>query len=591
MTTLYRNWCSTVDSPTYKFSLYIVGDTGWDDFTNVGKPGHQSTLIAESGSTAMASVENVLMQSTLIPAENNGNSMTQAMQFDIYEIGGFSLIHRILEAARGYGYRTLQSSQYVMKLEFGGRNSETGAYVKYGHATFFRLILQDINAQATPGGTTYNIIASNVAKAALQNSSISSSVTLRNITTVDSLLGTLERELNAYEQERRKKSENEKVSKHTRWKIIYKNKVEINGQTVPEKHTIKSLLDKKIDLSNREDRSGTSIDPDNPDAAMITVSAGTNIVSFIPDTIAKHVNEYATEIDADNIVEGKNMIVVVPSIKVTTEVDDHLLRNVEEITLTIIRRINFTTPPKNKTLLEDTTTMNDRIKNMAIRKLYEPMISSINTEVLDYNVTYNSLFRTLMDPVGYLATTGEEGGAQTVRAGSPHETNVDRPKYNYNKESIWSDTIYDLVPESAAEQTNIQDMKAMRTVSEHRLMAAMTDQMEIDIQIKGDPYYLASEMTAQTEYNGGEAVSTSDVSTILPLDREVMIAIINYLPIDLTTINPSRELDIVGSAIMRVLTVESKFQKGEFTQTLKGYRDRNTTMSLLTDTIAGWRWK
>ena len=59
-----------------------------------------------------------------------------------------------------------------------------------------------------------------------------------------------------------------------------------------------------------------------------------------------------------------------------------------------------------------------------------------------------------------------------------------------------------------------------------------------------------------------------------------MIVFINYLP-DNGKTDGARKLDIASSGVYKILEVESKFQLGKFTQSLKGMRDRNSSTDLI----------
>lgn len=104
MTETKPNWCSTVDSPTYKLTWYIVSnkvfnnpklldnipDTYTNNATNntASKSG-DAVVIAASGETSEYSLENLVIQSMISPGTSTGNTTTGAFQFDIYEPGGF----------------------------------------------------------------------------------------------------------------------------------------------------------------------------------------------------------------------------------------------------------------------------------------------------------------------------------------------------------------------------------------------------------------------------------------------------------------------------------------------------------------------
>ena len=65
--------------------------------------------------------------------------------------------------------------------------------------------------------------------------------------------------------------------------------------------------------------------------------------------------------------------------------------------------------------------------------------------------------------------------------------------------------------------------------------------------------------------------------------RDAMISFVQFNPnVDkLLTEQVKGEIDIISSGIYKLTAIESRFQGGKFTQTLKGYKDATTNTLLV----------
>ena len=115
------NWMSSVDSPTYKWTLYIVNSEVFNkpellegsDSSAINKG--QALIIAETGVTSEFAIDNVAMIQTVIPGQAHGNTTPGIIQFDLMEPLGFTFLDRILKAGISLGRpANLPSQHYVM---------------------------------------------------------------------------------------------------------------------------------------------------------------------------------------------------------------------------------------------------------------------------------------------------------------------------------------------------------------------------------------------------------------------------------------------------------------------------------------------
>ena len=60
------------------------------------------------------------MVSTVRASEDTANVVTGALNFEIQEPLGFSLLHKIMSLSEEYGFQNIQNALYVLKVEFKG---------------------------------------------------------------------------------------------------------------------------------------------------------------------------------------------------------------------------------------------------------------------------------------------------------------------------------------------------------------------------------------------------------------------------------------------------------------------------------------
>ena len=122
---LTSNWMSAVDSPTYKWTLYIVNNEVWEN-PNILHTGdsaaiaaNKAKIVAEQGVTTEFALDNFMMMSTVTPGQAHGHTTPGVVQFDIFETLGFTFLDRTLRAGIELGMPSnLHSQNYILKLEF-----------------------------------------------------------------------------------------------------------------------------------------------------------------------------------------------------------------------------------------------------------------------------------------------------------------------------------------------------------------------------------------------------------------------------------------------------------------------------------------
>ena len=605
------NWCSTVDSPTYKLTWYIVSNKVFNNpklldnlpdkynaTDNMAVSKSEAVVIAASGETSEYSLENLVLQSRISPGSSTGNTTTGAFQFDIYEPGGFLLMNRILSLSHAFNFGNIQSAKYVLKVQFVGRTVESSTPIAFPGTFYYPMMLSTINASSGPEGSQYNIVAANVHKIAVAASKIVTDIKVTNVKNVQSLLDNLETALNAHEKNIRKLQVTESDLVNSKyWKI----KVDPTF----EKYLSKYVKPSQVDMPG----TGHKASGWTADSAQYILHKNQNVVTYLTNILTKQVPEFYNNFQATGSANKKNtgeinntlsgegnraseisatysneFIKITPSVNYTDEIDPYTNTNQEEVVLTIALHTSHTNPQTDVKKQQEATIkasyQSRRFELLPIYKAYNFLFSGSNSEVLDFNLNFNQMFYLTRDPSeGVNLPNSDNENAGNAGAVTKVTKTVYVPKYLSNTTISSATAITQLeniayvikVPDSAS-QANADEPNAVVAVDQAEINAASHDFIMFDITIKGDPYWLGTP---------GSSVTAAKGSTLIDsLDEDSLIAFINYLP-DNGKSNGARQLDIAASGIYKILEVESKFQLGKFTQSLKGMRDRNSSTDLI----------
>lgn len=598
-----ENWMSTVDSATYKFTLYLSGVEVWNDpsvlsgdDSNILNRG-QASIIAESGVTGSYAVENVMMISTLTPGASTGNTVTGTIQFDLIEPLGFSLLERILAYGSQYNFSTLREARYILKLELLGRDSRSGKPVKYPGVFFYRLIIDQMRARVDAGGTTYNIVAGNAMRTALRSTPVEKNVTVTGVKTVNDLVTKLESALNEYEISKKKTKENPEPVPGRYWKIEFDPSTNISAGSEQSSLMMKSKINLPSEsLANvsTSDAAGVAVDTTEVNSVDISFSPGTNVVSQLTNILQTDVTGFTNFVNQNVSAGGDTPYIhVVPSIKFREQIDGDTGQNVVDITLTI--RIDWAgSTYLNPNQYEESVKFQEqRLLEKSINKRYSYLYSGENLELLDFNLEFDNLFVNAIDISGaenYYDNT-QILGATTLKPALPaggnrntYGTNVylgdvkidnlsigvERPVFEYQRMASDKQQQIDSAP----------DTNKQLAIRAREYATRSNDFLEATFEIKGDPYWLGTP----------DAVVMGQELTPSGLYQEALITFVNYLPDESMTEpgpNRTKRFDMISSGIYKVLTLESKFMNGSFTQTLNSIRDSSFQTYRIANKIIG----
>lgn len=597
------NWCSKVDSPTYKLTWYIVNNEIFNDpqklnnmpdkynsANNEAVSNSKAIVIASSGETSEYSIENLVIQTRLVPGASTGNTTTGTFQFDIYEPGGFLLVNRILQLSKIFDFTNIQQAKYVLKVEFIGRKITDSSTVRFDGAFYYPMLISSLRATAGPEGSQYNFVASNQHKIAIASSKNITDIKLSGITDVESLIKQLGIELNKQEESIRKTKETDEVHNPKKW-IIQVDKSF-------EKYLKSVLKEASTDIGG----TGQKADITDSAAAQYAIRPGKNIVTYLIDTLTEQVPDYYNTFNnrkaqnktskekTSSALSGEGnrakafdatyeneFITVTPEIKMTDKKDLYTNAAQEIVTLTIKLKTSLTVPQVSGETQAWATSnasyQNRRLEMLPIYKSYSYLFTGTNTEVLDFDLNYDSMFIQTIDPsnaLSYAKITGDmgTGEATNITKEIPQtlsNLSVNNTSFNTQIEN----STYTISTLYSHQQKNSSESNSIIAKDQREIYAASNDFISLNIGIKGDPYWLGTP---------GSHVNTREPTLIDNLDEDSLLAFVNYLPAMSAGV---RKLDIASSGVYKVTDVESKFQLGKFTQQIQATRDTNSSTDLI----------
>jgi hypothetical protein len=627
-----ENWMSQIDSPAYKWTLYLVHPTIFNDPTRLVND--QATLvsgdaviIAETGVEVAYSIENVLMLARPTPGATGGNTTNATIQFDIYEPLGFKLLDRVLKFAPQYNFTTLPDANYVLKLEFQGLDPITSKNTKFPGVFFYPLKIEQMSATLGPDGAKYNIVAANIMKIASVESVINTDLTVTGVSNVRDFANKLAEKLNEYEINLRKTAGASPISKRT-WKVEFGKSATTAAKTESGEDSFNLAGCAYAGTANTTTAGGQSSSSGNANTRDATVSGNTNLVPWLQETLTKNVTAFAEFADQHR-KGGKKVpyIKITPTIEYGTAIDEYTNTREQIIIITVDVNWSYTTVSRDevqqKTNMQDAGFQRARWKELPISKKYYYLYSGQNTEVQNFDLKFSQMFFVAKDPAAGLnygdasnshvptnparityKNTPNQSAAESARLSQSGTATADskwsRTSYNdgavvtsagkgYLSDYVVDQANYVLeTPQYVYSNLSPAKQQTNETKGERLSLEALRDKefanREVDFQnatisIKGDPFWMGTP----------GAALVGNVNTINKYsDSDVLVAFLNWLP-DESVASPDQQskgaLDIISSGVYRVVVIESRFQGGAFTQKLTTSKDRNTSVYLVRDLI------
>ena len=227
----------------------------------------------------------------------------------------------------------------------------------------------------------------------------------------------------------------------------------------------------------------------------------------------------------------------------------------------------------------------EQLKLQAVKE-YNYIYTGKNVDVLKFDINYKSNFMNQMSPDGLIGTQDSksaksDGGQTDGKAGEQ-----DRPlgKGDTNTTLGVSSQIVSFVKTLAGTDklggggSETQTTRAARLF--HDSLTKGTDMVDLNMQILGDPYYIAQSGAGNYTAQPTQFSNLNDDGSVSYQNGEVDIVINFRTPIDINqstgmyNFGPNTDTAPVMqfSGLYKLTTVSSVFSQGTFKQTLVGYR-------------------
>lgn len=606
------NWYTSVNLPTYRWTLYLTDDTAFDDpasnlMTDSPSP-DKAVIIAQDGVEATYTIDNFLFNAVLFGDDTKGSAQTSTIQFELREPMGFTLLDAILTQSGRFGFATMKDAKYVLKLEFVGRDPKTDRIVKYDGVHFFPIQPYNITSDTGPEGTVYSFICLSIpAISALENTTTSGEVHVNDVTTLRELVDKLEANLIKAERlaispvnintsdsnqsyldeafgNREQAENNELIIPRKTWQIEFDDTTKqiIEGvgsiDRAESGNTTFDLENMPISLANS---SGTGKSLEDENKINTVLPKNSNVVSWLKNFIVKQPawNQYVK--DATKSGYTTPAIEITQSVKTTPGRENQTDNNTQQkyITTVItvgIKQLHGVIPPdsSNTNQLNDKVFQKNRFEKLPIVKKYEYLFTGKNTEVLNYSAQFNMLFTLAKDPRYGANTANSQQDKQSTNPTQPiFLSDISVPSDPYN--------VISNLPNEYVTSTGISQQTNEDTPTQNELFAQYiqnfaartSDQQVIEVDVIGDPYLLG---IPGATFTGKESQTLKNVNA----SSDIFVAFLSYFPLNKNSIdNPFDKgpMDVYTSGVYELREVEHRFQQGQYVTKLRMYRDHRSS--------------
>jgi len=213
-------------------------------------------------------------------------------------------------------------------------------------------------------------------------------------------------------------------------------------------------------------------------------------------------------------------------------------------------------------------------------KKYDYMFTGQNNDIIDFEIDFNSLYYTAAQ--SDLAKNQQNSKQQVNETSNSSKSTVDINSSS-GVTSVKMLAVSDTQGSSSLGAGTDTTKKQARIVSESLLSGAKGDMLNLKLKIIGDPHFIKQDDVftnpGQPDYDDKKTLSPTTNSLIMD-SGELYCYVTFKTPVDIDESTgllrkDSKYLDSVFSGYFRVLTVESEFQNGKFTQNIDLIRQFN----------------
>lgn len=598
--TVTPNWLSTVDSPTYRWTLYIVNNEIFNNPNLIGNDdaalnNSQAFIIAKQGTESEFSVDNFLSLARITPGQRHGNTTPGVIQFDLFESLGFTFMDKVLTAGKALGKpANLYSQNFILKLEFLGRDPVTAASVPFPGVFIYPVKFNQIRSSTGPEGTRYNIIAWSNLKHAQTESQTNSDITVEDFTTIEEYVNGIETAYNENEFNQMNADEQGAGRIPNRQiKIVFDPNSAL-GQPRDDDRRIDGNHLRSFNLAVKA-WAGTTDTASSNRTGATTHDADTNTRTIERETalgplIAQDIKNNCPAwdewvLEATKYGYTPNIVVDLETSYPKIDQNHHLYGNVEPVLITYTIKINMNRTTFPGSISEGNEKLNDseyqvnRFKTLAIEKSYSYLYTGVNTEVINFQLDVQNLFFVIDQPGSgtFVAGRTSEGQQQF----SPSEISDSLFLSDIKQSSVelgyFNPVLGGVSKADSGPDAQVNEYTYNTNSAVARRLQDMAkreyDSLNFTMEIKGDPHWMGN---MQATILG--KLETPDYSV-----QDGLITFLQFNPNadKLLQEQVKGEIDPISTGVYKLTSVESRFQNGRFTQQLNGIKDVNSNTALL----------
>jgi len=564
-----------------------------------GTGNEQVKTAAESslGITAEYFIDDVEIESIIAPTTNTRQTNATKISFKVrepYSMGNF--LQTLAIAALEQGYSNYIDAGWLLTIEFIGWNDNGQAVTVDGTKRYFPLKLTSVDFTVTAGGSEYTVEAIPYNEQALSDEvqAIKEDIDIKGITVEDFLVNGIEgndslqdvlntRELNQKEADSKKASD-----------LYLITFMDENGSPTGNKIGDAKITRNAYDQGNQLFGEPEPVEGNegafqrgnivlHPEERRINFKKGTRIQEIIEELIL--LSEFARnwidqEPDADGMKEWFKIRTVTYPQAVSPENTAQRGR-LPRVYWFQISKYKYHSSKTNSPSVKAKGFEN--LKNQAVKE-YNYIYSGENDDILDFNIEFNTaFFNTLQADLAQLAQDKVVGGDD--KAQEPEQDGT--PKVNDGNRGAGTEAVAS-VEDSPRTNTGStgggveQSTKNNIARTFNELVLNGVDLLTMNLQILGDPYYIADEeVGSYTSQASSLSPNINEDGSISYGKREVDVLVNFKTPIDIGQDGfmqfPNVKTESVGqfSGLYQVITVRNSISENKFTQELELIRRPN----------------
>jgi len=567
-------------------------------------------------------IDNVEMEAIIAPTEKQGNSVATNIKFDIlepYSLNGF--IEALYVSAVSAGYTGYLGTPYVLKLEFWGYpDSDYVGEPKNipNSSRYFVFTFTEVNVTVTEQGTKYQCsgVPANDMAFSLPDT-LQTDIKMTGAT-VGEVLKNLFENINESVKNRSstEKEQSDAATNHDIYEIYFPPVSEGGGKplykldsstlagaggndmdtakmpNILTNNTVIKMVDpatKSKPAGGNAGSSGATTgdtgSADTPQSSGLKYEPTKGLIQFAQDSHISDIitavirdSDYLSEIlkDIDGHKDAAGMIpyfMIQINVVPQDKTDDATSQPLYKYQYVVIPwKVHF-----SKLTLQKNVTYEPGSLDSAVNRTYNYFYTGKNVDVLNFQVKFNNLFYQTTPPkAGNVENQEHATGAapaNTDKIAQGDTTSKQQEKKQISavdSKATTEATDNKTQPTAGAKRT---DPYLQFAQAAHKAIMESVDQVESDIDIIGDPYYLVM---------GGMGNEVPDIAKQgLTMDGtadhqggQVLIKINFNNPIDYdekTGLMQFRQ-DVSYSGVYNVINVKSTFKEGQFKQTLHALR-------------------